>query len=154
MATENVNTFCKQGTESSLPGRLPRAFPLQDRGVIAPVKVDSVRNRQTEVVPREYSRPLNLKFRGVFYCPKRKVVFSMDMLLKIGLLVIFFAVIIGVGFYWKRNSTDVSGFVLGGLIIVPIVSLFTPKPKKEDVDAMFECYQKDVIVKSKEALGE
>ncbi len=43
--------------------------------------------------------------------------------------------------------------MLGGLVIVPIVSLFTPKQKAEDVDAMFECYHKEVIVESKESLG-
>ena len=44
--------------------------------------------------------------------------------------------------------------MLGGLVIVPVVSLFTPKQKKENVEAMFECYQKDVTVKSKESLGD
>ena len=44
--------------------------------------------------------------------------------------------------------------MLGGLVLVPVVSLFTPKQKKENVEAMFECYQKDVTVKSKESLGE
>ena len=44
--------------------------------------------------------------------------------------------------------------MLGGLVIVPIVSIFTPKLKKDEVDKMFECYQKDVVVKSKESLGE
>ncbi len=44
--------------------------------------------------------------------------------------------------------------MLGGLVIVPVVSLFTPKPKKQDVDEMFACYQKEVTVKSKESLGE
>ena len=44
--------------------------------------------------------------------------------------------------------------MLGGLVIVPIVSLITPKPKKEDVDEMFECYHKDITVKSKESLGD
>jgi Na+/proline symporter len=44
--------------------------------------------------------------------------------------------------------------MLGGLVIVPIVSIFTPKIKKDEVDKMFECYHKDVVVKSKESLGE
>ncbi len=44
--------------------------------------------------------------------------------------------------------------MLGGLVIVPIVSSFTKKLGPDDVNAMFECYQKEVTVKSKESLGE
>ena len=43
--------------------------------------------------------------------------------------------------------------MLGGLVIVPVVSLFTPKQKKESVDAMFECYHEKVVVESMESLG-
>ncbi|MBQ8914874.1 MAG: sodium:solute symporter [Clostridia bacterium] len=41
----------------------------------------------------------------------------------------------------------------GGLIIVPIVSLLTPKMKKETVDEMFACYDSDVTVKTTKSLG-
>ena len=44
--------------------------------------------------------------------------------------------------------------MLGGLVIVPVVSLVTPKPALSTVDDMFSCYQKEVTVKSKESLGE
>jgi SSS family solute:Na+ symporter len=44
--------------------------------------------------------------------------------------------------------------MLGGLIIVPIVSLLTPKPDAKEIEHMFECYQKEVTVKTKESLGE
>ncbi len=44
--------------------------------------------------------------------------------------------------------------MLGGLIIVPVVSWITPKLDALTTDAMFECYSKDVVVKSKESLGE
>ncbi len=43
--------------------------------------------------------------------------------------------------------------MLGGLIIVPVVSIFTPKQSKDDVDRIFECYHREVIVESKESLG-
>ncbi len=36
------------------------------------------------------------------------------MFLKIALLVLFFAVMIGVGFYCRKSATDVRGFVMGG----------------------------------------
>ena len=46
------------------------------------------------------------------------------MLLKIGLLVIFFAVMVGVGLYCRKNSTDVNGFVLGGRSVGPWLTAF------------------------------
>lgn len=42
----------------------------------------------------------------------------------IGLLVVFFAVTVGVGIYCKRHSTDVSGFVLGGRSVGPWLTAF------------------------------
>ncbi len=38
------------------------------------------------------------------------------------------------------------------LIVVPIVSLITPKMKKEDVDRIFSCYEKKVTVNQSEAI--
>ncbi|MDO4620910.1 MAG: sodium/solute symporter [Lachnospiraceae bacterium] len=46
------------------------------------------------------------------------------MFLKISLLVIFFAVMIGIGVYCRRNSTDVNGFVLGGRSVGPWLTAF------------------------------
>ena len=42
--------------------------------------------------------------------------------------------------------------MIGGMIIVPLVSLITPKPDKEFVDGIFSCYTKKVTVTAKEAL--
>ena len=44
--------------------------------------------------------------------------------------------------------------MVGGLIIVPVVSLITPKMKKEEVDEKFVCYDKKVLVSVKETLEE
>lgn len=44
--------------------------------------------------------------------------------------------------------------MLAGLIIVPIVSLITPRPNKEAVDDMFSCYDKEVTVSAKTSLSE
>ena len=44
--------------------------------------------------------------------------------------------------------------MLGGLIIVPVVSLFTPKLSTNDTESMFACYNKKVTVDAKESLGE
>ena len=50
------------------------------------------------------------------------------------------------------NSGVIAMF--GGLVIVPVVSLITPKMKNEEVEEIFSCYQKEVKVTSKESLGE
>ena len=44
--------------------------------------------------------------------------------IKICMLVVFFAVMIGIGFYCRRNSTDVNGFVLGGRSVGPWLTAF------------------------------
>lgn len=43
--------------------------------------------------------------------------------------------------------------MLAGLVIVPIVSVFTPKPDKTFVDNAFACYEKETKVSQKTALG-
>ena len=40
------------------------------------------------------------------------------------MLVAFFAVMLGVGFYCRRHSTDVDGFVLGGRSVGPWLTAF------------------------------
>ena len=44
--------------------------------------------------------------------------------------------------------------MIAGLIIVPVVSLFTPKPDKKLVDDAFACYEERVLVRQREALGD
>ena len=44
--------------------------------------------------------------------------------------------------------------MIAGLVIVPLVSLFTPKPKKELVDDTFSCYEEKVTVRKSQALGD
>lgn len=44
--------------------------------------------------------------------------------------------------------------MLAGLIVVPVVSLITPKMKKEYVDDIFECYEERVTVHKKSSLEE
>ena len=46
------------------------------------------------------------------------------MFLKIGLLVVFFGIFIGVGLYCRKHSTDVNGFVLGGRSVGPWLTAF------------------------------
>ena len=42
----------------------------------------------------------------------------------IGLLIVFFAIMIGVGLYCRKNATDVNGFVLGGRSVGPWLTAF------------------------------
>ena len=44
--------------------------------------------------------------------------------------------------------------MLAGLIIVPVVSLFTKAPKEEHIDYVFSCYDKKVVVSVTDAIGE
>ena len=46
------------------------------------------------------------------------------MILKIALLIIFFAVTLAVGLYCRRHATDVNGFVLGGRSVGPWLTAF------------------------------
>jgi len=48
----------------------------------------------------------------------------MDMIIKIGMLVAFFGIMIGVGLYCRKHSTDVDGFVLGGRSVGPWLTAF------------------------------
>ena len=49
---------------------------------------------------------------------------QMDMFIKIAFLVVFFAVMIGVGVYCRKQSTDVNGFVLGNRSVGPWLTAF------------------------------
>ena len=44
--------------------------------------------------------------------------------------------------------------MIAGLVIVPVVSLFTPRPRRELVDGAFACYDKMAIVRQSTALGD
>ena len=44
--------------------------------------------------------------------------------------------------------------MIAGLVIVPIISLITPKPDKSVVDDAFACYEEKVLVSQKEALAD
>ncbi len=48
----------------------------------------------------------------------------MDLFVKILMLVVFFGVMIGVGIYCRKHSTDVNGFVLGGRSVGPWLTAF------------------------------
>jgi len=44
--------------------------------------------------------------------------------------------------------------MVAGLVIVPVVSLFTKAPEKPFLDEVFSCYDKMVLVPARQSLGE
>jgi SSS family solute:Na+ symporter len=44
--------------------------------------------------------------------------------------------------------------MLAGLVIVPVVSLFTPKPNRKVVEEAFACYDQKVMVSRAKMLGD
>ena len=48
----------------------------------------------------------------------------MEIFIKLSFLIIFFGVMLGVGFYCRRHATDVNGFVLGGRSVGPWLTAF------------------------------
>ena len=48
----------------------------------------------------------------------------MDFAIKIGMLLLFFGSMIGVGIYCRKHATDVNGFVLGGRSVGPWLTAF------------------------------
>ncbi len=47
-----------------------------------------------------------------------------ELALKLGMLLVFFGIMIYVGFYCRKHSTDVNGFVLGGRSVGPWLTAF------------------------------
>ena len=48
----------------------------------------------------------------------------MDYIIKYGMLIVFFAVMVSVGLYCRKHATDVNGFILGGRSVGPWLTAF------------------------------
>ncbi len=57
------------------------------------------------------------------------------------------------GFVFTNSLYSGVFAMVGGLILVPIVSLFTKKQDASEVDAIFSCYEKKVLVNATDALN-
>ena len=54
-----------------------------------------------------------------------------------------------------QSPINAGAFImLFGMILVPVVSLFTKPPKKETVDGIFACYDEKVVVSLKDSIGQ
>ena len=47
-----------------------------------------------------------------------------EMAVKILMLVVFFGIMVAIGFYCRKHATDVNGFVLGGRNVGPWLTAF------------------------------
>ena len=48
--------------------------------------------------------------------------------MKLAILILYFAVLIGIGLYCRKHTTDVNGFVLGGRSVGPWLTAFAYEP--------------------------
>jgi hypothetical protein len=56
---------------------------------------------------------------------------------------------------WLQSPINCGAFaMLAGLVIVPVVSLVTPKPDRQLVDYAFAAYDRKVVVTVRDSLGE
>jgi SSS family solute:Na+ symporter len=55
---------------------------------------------------------------------------------------------------WLQSPINCGAFaMLAGLVIVPVISLFTPKPDQRIIDDAFSGYERKVTVTARESLG-
>ena len=57
------------------------------------------------------------------------------------------------GFVFKTSLHSGVVAMLGGLVLVPIVSLISKKSVPENTDAMFSCYNTEIVTDIKDSLG-
>jgi SSS family solute:Na+ symporter len=57
------------------------------------------------------------------------------------------------GFVFTNSLYSGVFAMVGGLILVPVVSLFTKKMEKAKTDEIFSCYNEEVKVLTKQSLG-
>lgn len=75
---------------------------------------------------------------------------------------IFSSVVMVVNIFWRplfpallQSPINAGAFcMLAGLVIVPVVSLFTRAPDKAKLERIFSCYERKVVVTVKDSIGE
>ena len=58
------------------------------------------------------------------------------------------------GYIFKSSINSGVVAMVGGLVIVPLVSLITKKPDDSVVNEAFSSYERTIVVKAKDSLGE
>ena len=55
---------------------------------------------------------------------------------------------------WLQSSINCGAFVMvASLVIVPLISLVTPKPDKNKLDEVFSCYEEKMTATAKDFIG-
>jgi SSS family solute:Na+ symporter len=75
---------------------------------------------------------------------------------------VFSTVVMIANMFWRsafpaylQSPINAGAFcMIAGLVLVPLISLVTPKPNKKVVDDAFACYEEKVLVSQKEALAD
>ena len=98
---------------------------------------------------------------GLYWKGATKAAVATSFVFGTGLEIIQLCISVG----WVKVSGGLLGFIftnslysgvfamLGGLILVPVVSAFTKKTKPENVDEKFSCYEETVVTNKKDSLG-
>jgi len=100
---------------------------------------------------------------GLYYKKTTKAAVIVSFVFGVGMELVQLAVSLGwldvssvavLAFVFKNSLYSGVFAMVGGLILVPLVSLFTQKTKPENVDAMFECYNATKTVEITDSLGD
>ena len=100
---------------------------------------------------------------GLYYKKTTKAAVIVSFLFGVGMELVQLAVSLGwldvssvavLAFVFKNSLYSGVFAMVGGLILVPLVSLVTQKTKPENVDAMFECYNVTKTVEITDSLGD
>ena len=99
---------------------------------------------------------------GLYYKKTTKAAVAVSFVFGVGMELVQLCISLGwfsvtgnsfFGFVFKNSLYSGVFAMVGGLILVPLVSLFTQKTLPEDVDGMFECYSAVKTVKITDDLG-
>ena len=100
---------------------------------------------------------------GLYYKKTTKAAVIVSFLFGVGMELVQLAVSLGwldvssvavLAFVFKNSLYSGVFAMVGGLILVPLVSLVTQKTKPANVDAMFECYNATKTVEITDSLGD
>lgn len=97
---------------------------------------------------------------GLYWKKTTKTAVWVSFAFGVGLMIVQLLISMGafsvsgpiLGFVFKNSLYSGVCAMLGGLVIVPIVSLFTQKSKPENIDSKFDCYDAVTVVSAKRAL--
>ena len=93
---------------------------------------------------------------GLYWKKTTKLACWVSFIFGVGLML--FNLIMGIFFkgvlpaFWQSPINCGAIAMLAGLVIVPVVSLISPKPDKKLVEDAFACYEKQVPAKQKNSL--